>query len=392
MAESAMDLQSALNNMALYCKSWKLSVNHLKTKVVIFSKGKLRNKPIFTYDGNVIDIVDDFLYLGVKFNFNGKFSKEESYAAQQANKSLFSLLSKSRALNLELDLQVDLFDKVVSPVLMYGSEVWGPQGCNIVSRVQLKYYKYILKLKKSTCSNMVLGEVGKLPIAELIKMRVLNYWFKIVTCENVSKINVMLYNVLWKLHVLHSGDESYYESPWILYVKNNLNDLGLSYLWNNQGNLQTVNNLWFQKAIKLRIEDQYKSKWRSELLESNSCTAYRIFKTDFASERYLKVLPVNLAIKMAKFRCRNNGFPATKKLYDNSVEAKCTLCNANSFCDEVHLLLECEFFSEERLEYTGRSFRNINIHLINGVMNSKSRNKLYNYSRFMNIIMSVFRH
>ena len=38
LAESAVELQSALNAMFLYCKSWDLEVNPLKTKITIFFK------------------------------------------------------------------------------------------------------------------------------------------------------------------------------------------------------------------------------------------------------------------------------------------------------------------------------------------------------------------
>ena len=44
MAESADDLQTALDNMAEYCKYWQLQVNTTKTKIVIFSRGKVQKK------------------------------------------------------------------------------------------------------------------------------------------------------------------------------------------------------------------------------------------------------------------------------------------------------------------------------------------------------------
>ena len=38
---------------------------------------------------------------------------------------MFSLMRKARSLQLPIDLQLHLFDKVVSPVILYGCEVWG---------------------------------------------------------------------------------------------------------------------------------------------------------------------------------------------------------------------------------------------------------------------------
>lgn len=162
----------------------------------------------FFYNNVLLDVVDDFMYLGVKFNYNNSFRKQELYAAEQGSKALHSVLCKSRALNLELDVQVELFDKCILPVLSYGCEVWGCSSTAIVSRIQLKYYKYIFKLRKTTPTCMVLGETGRLPIEDIIKMRILNFWFKIVTSSNQHKITVIMYKLMYKLDLLdadHGG-------------------------------------------------------------------------------------------------------------------------------------------------------------------------------------------
>ena len=49
MAESADELQAALSAVHQYCETWKLSVNTSKTKVVIFSRGKVRKFPDFLF-------------------------------------------------------------------------------------------------------------------------------------------------------------------------------------------------------------------------------------------------------------------------------------------------------------------------------------------------------
>ena len=43
----------------------------------------------------------------------------------QASNAMFSLIIKSRRLALPVDIQCELFDKIVVPILLYGSEVWG---------------------------------------------------------------------------------------------------------------------------------------------------------------------------------------------------------------------------------------------------------------------------
>ena len=53
---------------------------------------------------------------------------------------------------------------MIKPILTYGSELWGYGNLDVIERVQLKYLKYILKMKMSTPNFMVYGESGCMPI------------------------------------------------------------------------------------------------------------------------------------------------------------------------------------------------------------------------------------
>jgi hypothetical protein len=52
--------------MYLYCITWKLEVNASKTKIAIFRKRSCKDivNPVFTFNSEVINIEDDFTYLG----------------------------------------------------------------------------------------------------------------------------------------------------------------------------------------------------------------------------------------------------------------------------------------------------------------------------------------
>ena len=72
-AESPWYLQNALDAMNDYCQRWKLKINCIKTKIMIFfSRRKVCKLPTFTYNGKNLDIVFDFQYPGLKFNYNKK--------------------------------------------------------------------------------------------------------------------------------------------------------------------------------------------------------------------------------------------------------------------------------------------------------------------------------
>ena len=75
MAEIPEQLQKALNAVSDYCSQWNLTVNTSKTKIVLFSRGKVRRYPDFVFGSDKNDVVDEYVYLGVKLNYNGKYSR-----------------------------------------------------------------------------------------------------------------------------------------------------------------------------------------------------------------------------------------------------------------------------------------------------------------------------
>ena len=72
--------------------------------------------------------------------YNGNFCTARKKLLDQANKALYALYRKIRNLAIPIDVQLKLFDSLITPILVYSCEVWGfenQQGiekctCNIV--------------------------------------------------------------------------------------------------------------------------------------------------------------------------------------------------------------------------------------------------------------------
>ena len=90
---------------------------------------------------------------------------QKQHMAEQANKALFALLKKSKALGLPFYIQIDLFDKTVKPIFLYGAELWGYGNCDSLERIYLRFLKYLFNLKRSIPSYMIYGELGIMPIS-----------------------------------------------------------------------------------------------------------------------------------------------------------------------------------------------------------------------------------
>ena len=89
----------------------------------------------------------------------------------------------------------ELFDRLIAPILMYGSEVWGFHSADAVERVHLNFCKKVLKLKKTTTSNIVYGELGIFSLQLQIYFRIINYWLKIV-CHKGDPLVCKIYDSL----------------------------------------------------------------------------------------------------------------------------------------------------------------------------------------------------
>ena len=126
-ANCAEQLQESLNMLSDYCRRWKLTVNVSKIKMMVFRKGGLllRNL-VFYYNGHQLEIVKSFKYLGIVFTVGGSFAEAQNTLAGQAQKAIFELnkyLYKFTYITPKPNLE--LFDKLITPILNYGCEVWG---------------------------------------------------------------------------------------------------------------------------------------------------------------------------------------------------------------------------------------------------------------------------
>jgi hypothetical protein len=282
LAESESELQRALTGIYDYCKAWHLTVNTSKTKIVVFSRGKVRKLPSFQFGDSSIEVVQDFNYLGIKFNYNNKFKKAISKQVNQARRAMFSLITKARKLDLPIDIQLDLFDHLVNPILLYGCEIWGFADLSYVEKFHLKYCKQLLRLRTNTPNCMVYGELGKNALSTVVNERMVNFWFKLVNSKS-SKLSNMIYILIKSIH-----DKGIYQSPWLLKIKAILDNAGLSYVWDH--NSVVISGAWLKSNVSQKLSDIFNQNWSEQIDNNGQCTNYRIFKKTLQFEKYITAL------------------------------------------------------------------------------------------------------
>ena len=77
-----------------------------------------------------------------------------------------------------------MFDQLVSPILNYGSEIWGLTESMVLERVLIKFCKKLLGVKIQTQNNFVYGELGRTSLITKRAINVIRYWLKIIQLEN----------------------------------------------------------------------------------------------------------------------------------------------------------------------------------------------------------------
>ena len=317
-----------------------------KTKVMIFSKnGRWSKKYTFTNNGQTVDIVNEFRYLGIIFKSNGRFLSAIKLIKSQANKAMRYIISRAGEKNMPIDIQLKLFDTLVIPIMTYGAEVWGFEHLKMLDQLELQFLKLMMNVRKFTPKYMIHGELGWLPVSSTIKSRMAGYWGKLLTGKQ-EKLSYKPYQMLlgdWK------------NLKWINNIKNILDDLGLSFIWDIQYVHSTTK---LMEVLKLNLKDHFLQQWNSEMQASNKGIMYSLIKKGFEMENYFKTLPSNLLQFLCWFRTANHNLPVDTGRWSNIDHhlRKCDMCFASEVGDEYHTLLKCFALTNLRNLYIAQYF------------------------------------
>lgn len=152
--------------------------------MVFRNGGKIKVCEKWLYDGKPIEIVNNFIYLGLLFNYNGKFNSTQKYLSSQGRKAMFSLLSNIKICCFNIETQLSLFDTYVSSVLGYSCELWGFDKSVDIEKIHLQFCKKLLCVRKTTSNNMIYFELGRLPLQFFRQIRIIKYWLKLLKTDN----------------------------------------------------------------------------------------------------------------------------------------------------------------------------------------------------------------
>jgi hypothetical protein len=196
LSTSAAGLQRQLGMLQQYCERWGLTVNTVKTKLVLLSGERTQQAALQTaqrarlsFGGVSLEVVSSFKYLGITFHSSfclaGAAAPVRVAAARAA---MHKCRARSAALGIEAaPVQLQLFSSLVDSVLSYGAGVWGMQlaaraaaghgstGCT-AEALQLGYLRRMLGVRQGTPNAVVLAETGERPLWMRWVLRAARLW------------------------------------------------------------------------------------------------------------------------------------------------------------------------------------------------------------------------
>ena len=243
---------------------------------------------------------------------------------------MFCVYKLIRNESIPVDIQLKLFDSMIEPILLYGSEIWGYENLKTIEQIHLKFCKRVLKVRNTTPNFMVLGELGRFPLEIKVKLRMVSFWTRLV--QNDTKLSSILYQLMLSLQ-----SKTKYTFKWIKHVETIFDEVGMSYIFKNQ-------YAFCDKiVVKQILCDQFIQKWYSDIQNSSRGLFYSIFKKQFCLESYLLRLSEFNRTWLTKLRTSNLHLPIETGRWFNipREERTCNLCT-NGIGDEFHIMFICK--------------------------------------------------
>lgn len=355
-------LQKQLDSLQSFSEQWEMTVNVLKTKVVVFSSVSNRVTPVenyvFTYAGNPIEVVDKFKYLGVVFHSRKTLSAAAELRVDAGYKALHGMRRRCYELGLRnTKMTCELFDYLVKPVFTFGAEIWAASilGKDATSseKLQLRFLKCHLGVRNTTANRVVLAECGKFPMNHHYIKLVLRYWNRLIQvpehrllaqvfhadrqlAEEQASKNIPLTKRCWSAQVMH--------------------------FFNSHLNVQpSTDRILLEDDIMEKLE----SKFISDLVaEQGSKTKHyvdtirngHIHRGNYGIQDYLvKLQKTKKRMALSQLRTSSHWLRVeTGRFEDVARENRiCSRCQRNEVDTEEHMIFHCTAFDHLRQEFSG---------------------------------------
>lgn len=185
-AHDMASLQKLMNAIHTFCATTGLSVNISKTKFMLIRTHPQEFQTSLTYQGQPIEKVDSFRYLGIDIPPNYAWGQcaRNRIDAGHAKYYQFENMCMQKTIR-RWEIKNIIFETCVVQTILYGVEVWGASisahTWNEIEKIQKKFLCKHLGVKKTTPYSVMLLETGNMPLEIKALKRMHAYILKIKT-------------------------------------------------------------------------------------------------------------------------------------------------------------------------------------------------------------------
>ena len=148
-----------------------------------FTKSNHKDIHQFNINNQKIDNTKEYKYLGITINKKESFLPALGDLSCKAKRAIYAMNSKINIRFLSTKTLIRLFDSLICPILLYGSEIWEPflnesndkWDKNEIEKVHTQFLKRIIGVNRSTSNAMVRGDLGRYSLQSRVTLRNIKY-------------------------------------------------------------------------------------------------------------------------------------------------------------------------------------------------------------------------
>ncbi len=349
IADNPQDLQILLNILYNWCNRWRFIVNPAKSNVIHFRNApKTQTKFNFQLGANgpLLEVVNSYKYLGVFFDKHLTFDTAAELLGNAAGRALGGMINKYKVMGeMGYSTYTKLYDSLVSPVMDYGSAIWGSKTFDELDQVQNRAMRFFTGVHRLCPVSGFIGDMGWASNRVRWEVEALRLWNRLVSLNDNRLVRKVLE---WDIEC-HGMDN---KSNFAATIKQIMCDIKMKTVYRRKTQID------INYAKKMLLEGA-STKWKESLGSYRSkLDVYKGIKTEFGVEKYLK-LNLDKYDKSLLSQLRYGILPLRVETgrYKNErrEERICTLCDAQTVEGVIHFMFECSCYDAQRVLFVTRA-------------------------------------
>ena len=365
LSESELGMKKCLATLERFCCRWRLTVSTRKTKILIINQQR-QHPYTFKILNTTLEVVKSYKYLGIIIDKKRNFSTAKDELCSKATRAYFSIKKHFNFYNNTTPKTlIKLYESMIQPILLYGSEIWGIFGWRKNEKESIKQYilnnkhtfeqlhskicKNALGVHRNATDILVKAELGRLPLMANVIQYTYSYWQHIA---NASK-DTLLYQLLVHMKTQHQKGQTNYYSR-LHKLLSVLNSPCLIIKCNNRQSITNARRL--RKTFGNIYEQYFFQTMEARANRTDSGGRFEIYnkiKRNYHTEKYLSMNNSKLRRCITNIRISTHCLPI-EYLRKYNVDRKarlCSLCNKGQLGTEIHTLLHCDNTTVSQLRH-----------------------------------------